>query len=197
MPWPKVAFRPFRQRCAAARADPAQYRSGSVRGHRLLVVYRCGARAARRGRGSAGLHGVHGQRAPLSGHAVWRDSDVGQLADNARRTESQRRCLRIRPRHQPDMSVYAMRMAAVFTISVSTAARRTAALPRWVSYLGYLIALVLLVAAGEHRWTQLVFPSWVLLVSLVILFVRPPNRVRGVEVGSQRRHRDRSAMSQP
>ena len=25
--------------------------------------------------------------------------------------------------------------------------------------------------------------SWVLLVSLVILFVRPPNRVRGVEVG--------------
>jgi hypothetical protein len=81
------------------------------------------------------------------------------------------------------MSVYAMRMAAVFTISVSTAARRTAALPRWVSYLGYLIALVLLVAAGEHRWTQLVFPSWVLLVSLVILFVRPPNRVRRVEVG--------------
>jgi hypothetical protein len=36
----------------------------------------------------------------------------------------------------------AMRMAAVFTISVSTAALRTAALPRWVSYLGYLIALV-------------------------------------------------------
>jgi len=81
------------------------------------------------------------------------------------------------------ISVYAMRMAAVFTISVSTAALRTAALPRWVSYLGYLIALVLLVAAGEHRWTQLAFPSWVLLVSLVILFVRPPNRTRAVEVG--------------
>jgi hypothetical protein len=70
-----------------------------------------------------------------------------------------------------------------FTISVSTAALRTAALPRWVSSLGYLIALVLLVAAGEHRWTQLAFPSWVLLVSLVILFVRPPNRTRAVEVG--------------
>ena len=81
------------------------------------------------------------------------------------------------------ISVYAMRMAAVFTISVSTAALRTAALPRWVSYLGFLIALVLLVAAGEHRWTQLAFPSWVLLVSLVILFVRPPNRTRAVEVG--------------
>jgi hypothetical protein len=34
-------------------------------------------------------------------------------------------------------SVYAMRMAAVFTLSVSTVGLRTSALPRWVSYLGY------------------------------------------------------------
>ena len=80
-------------------------------------------------------------------------------------------------------SVYAMRMAAVFTISVSTVGIRTSGLPRWVSYLGYLIALVLLVAAARQQWTQLVFPSWVLLVSVVILFVRPPNRARTVEVG--------------
>ncbi len=71
------------------------------------------------------------------------------------------------------ISVYAMRMAAVFTISVSTVGLRTAAIPRWVSYLGYLAALVLLVASGEHKWTQLVFPSWVLLLSLVILFTKP------------------------
>jgi hypothetical protein len=77
-------------------------------------------------------------------------------------------------------SVYAMRMAAVFTISVSTVGLRTSGLPRWVSYLGYLIALVLLVAAANQQWTQLVFPSWVLLVSVVILFVRPPNRSRSV-----------------
>ena len=80
-------------------------------------------------------------------------------------------------------SVYAMRMAAVFTISVSTVGIRTSGLPRWVSYLGYLIALVLLVAAANQQWTQLVFPSWVLLVSVVILFVRPPNRAPTVEVG--------------
>ena len=66
-----------------------------------------------------------------------------------------------------------MRMAAVFTLSVSTLGLRTAALPRWVSVLGYVVALVLLVAAGDHKWTQLVFPAWVLLVSLVILFTRP------------------------
>jgi len=79
-------------------------------------------------------------------------------------------------------SVYAMWMAAVFTISVSTVGIRTAGLPRWVSYLGYLIALVLLVAAADQRWLQLVFPSWVLLVSVVIL-VRPGNPARPVEVG--------------
>jgi hypothetical protein len=72
------------------------------------------------------------------------------------------------------ISVYAMRMAAVFTLSVSTLGLRTAGLPRWVSFLGYLVALTLLVAAGEHRWFQLLFPAWVLLVSVVILAVRPP-----------------------
>jgi hypothetical protein len=74
------------------------------------------------------------------------------------------------------ISVYAMRMAAVFTLSVSTVGLRTSGLPRWVSYLGYLVALTLLVAAGEHKWFQLLFPAWVLLVSVVILLVRPPTR---------------------
>ena len=74
------------------------------------------------------------------------------------------------------ISVYAMRMAAVFTLSVSTVGIRAGALPRWVSYLGYASALVLLVAGGEHKWTQLVFPLWVLLVSVVILVTRPPER---------------------
>src|SRR6476661_9835972 len=34
------------------------------------------------------------------------------------------------------VSVYAMRMAAVFTLSVSTVGLRTGAMPRWVVYLG-------------------------------------------------------------
>jgi hypothetical protein len=74
------------------------------------------------------------------------------------------------------ISVYAMRMAAVFTLSVSTVGLRASAMPRWVSYLGYLVALILLVAAGEQKWFQLMFPAWVLLVSVVILFTRPPSR---------------------
>ncbi len=79
------------------------------------------------------------------------------------------------------ISVYAMRMAAVFTLSVSTVGIRAGALPRWVSYLGYASALVLLVAGGEHKWTQLVFPLWVLLVSVVILVTRPPERTGTVD----------------
>lgn len=71
------------------------------------------------------------------------------------------------------VSVYALRMAAVFTLSVSTLGLRTSAMPRWLAYFGYLSAMVLLFAAAEHEWTQLIFPAWVLLVSIVILFTRP------------------------
>jgi hypothetical protein len=37
------------------------------------------------------------------------------------------------------------------------------------------VALLLMVAAGEHKWTQLVFPLWVLLLSVVILLTHPPD----------------------
>ena len=71
------------------------------------------------------------------------------------------------------ISVYAMRMAAVFTLSVSTLGLRMAAFPRWVAFAGYAAALVLLVSAGEHKWTQLVFPLWVLVLSIAILLTKP------------------------
>ena len=74
------------------------------------------------------------------------------------------------------ISVYALRMAAVFTLSVSTVGIRTGALPRWVVYSGYVVALGLMVAAGEHKWVQLIFPAWVLMVSVVILVTTPPDR---------------------
>ncbi|HEU4332538.1 MAG TPA: hypothetical protein VFR40_15600 [Lapillicoccus sp.] len=66
-------------------------------------------------------------------------------------------------------AVYAMRMAAVFTLSVSTVGMRAAAMPRWVTFVGYAVALVLLVASSGQPWLQLAFPAWVLLVSVVIL----------------------------
>ena len=74
------------------------------------------------------------------------------------------------------ITVYAMRMAAVFTVSVSTAGLRASTLPRWVSYVGYVVALALLFGSSEQKWLQLLFPGWVLLLSLFLLLKRPADR---------------------
>jgi len=74
------------------------------------------------------------------------------------------------------ISIYAMRMAAVFTLSVSSVALRTRAVPRWVALLGFVVGIVLLVTGGTNRWVALAFPGWVLLLSVVILLTRPPDR---------------------
>ena len=94
------------------------------------------------------------------------------------------------------ISIYAMRMAAVFTLSVSTLGLRTSGLPRWLAFVGYGVALVLLFGAGEQKWLQLVFPAWVLLVSLVILFTRPPVHPNGGEEQLSPDHPSRRANSE-
>ena len=66
-------------------------------------------------------------------------------------------------------NIYAMRMAAVFTISTSTILLRGALMPKWLAYAGYAIAVVLLVAVGILAWVELLFPVWVFLVSVYIL----------------------------
>jgi hypothetical protein len=69
------------------------------------------------------------------------------------------------------MNVYALRMAGVFMISTSTLGMRTRIFPRWMSYLGFLLAISLLLTSGFFRWLALVFPLWVLLISVYILLV--------------------------
>jgi hypothetical protein len=69
------------------------------------------------------------------------------------------------------MNIYAIKMAGVFMIATSTLAVRTGILPRWMSYLGYALALVLLLTLGLFEWISLVFPLWVLMISLYILIV--------------------------
>lgn len=67
------------------------------------------------------------------------------------------------------MSIYAMRMAAVFTISVATISLRTGVIPKWLAYSGYATALLLLVSVGLTPWIHLLFPLWILLLSVHIL----------------------------
>ena len=68
------------------------------------------------------------------------------------------------------VNVYAVKMASVFMITASTLAIRTRMFPRWMAWLGYALALLLLLSTGYiFFWAPLVFPLWVLLVSMNIL----------------------------
>jgi hypothetical protein len=66
-------------------------------------------------------------------------------------------------------NTYAIKMAGVFMISTSTLFLRLKLMPRWMAFLGYALALLLLLSIGYIIWISLVFPLWVLLISLYIL----------------------------
>jgi hypothetical protein len=64
---------------------------------------------------------------------------------------------------------YALRMAAVFMISLATIWLKTKLMPRWLVAVSYLAALGLLIASDITMWLTLAFPVWVLVVSLLLL----------------------------
>lgn len=66
-------------------------------------------------------------------------------------------------------NVYGLRMAAVFMLSSATMWMRTQVVPRWLAILTALLALVLLVTIGLSPWLPLLFPVWILIVSILIL----------------------------
>lgn len=68
--------------------------------------------------------------------------------------------------------VYAARTAGVFMIVTSTIVWRTEAVPRWVAIAGLVIALLLLLSVRYFQLIIMLFPLWVALVSLFILFTR-------------------------
>ena len=74
------------------------------------------------------------------------------------------------------VNVYAMRMAAVFTLTTVTIARRTEIVSRWLTVAGLVSALVLLIGVGFSPWVELLFPAWILALSIDILVagLRPP-----------------------
>jgi hypothetical protein len=67
------------------------------------------------------------------------------------------------------LNVYAMRMAAVFCLSTVTIARRTSIVSRWLVVAGLVTALVLLIGTGISAWVELLFPAWILALSVDIL----------------------------
>lgn len=77
-------------------------------------------------------------------------------------------------------NIYALRMAGVLLISLATMWLRTGVLPRWLAIATYVVAAVLLVVTSVSLWVTLIFPAWVLGVSVLILYInyrrRPENQ---------------------
>lgn len=70
---------------------------------------------------------------------------------------------------QQVFNVYALKMAAVFMSSLSLLWRRTGVMPKPLAMLTLLLAVVLLVSTSLNPWMVLVFPAWVLIVSIYLL----------------------------
>ena len=64
---------------------------------------------------------------------------------------------------------YAIRMAAVFMISLATIWLKTGLMPKWLVGTTYLVAVSLLIGSDISTWIVLAFPTWVLVVSLLAL----------------------------
>ena len=69
------------------------------------------------------------------------------------------------------ISIYAIRMAGVFMISLGTIWLRTGLMHRGWAFLTYALALVLLVSVSFSPWVPLIFPGWVLAVSVYFLIL--------------------------
>ena len=81
--------------------------------------------------------------------------------------------------HIQAMHVYATRMAAVFMFSTSTITLQTRIAPRWMAFVGYALAAILLLSFESIVWVSLAFPLWVLLFSLCILIENLGQRFAG------------------
>ena len=79
------------------------------------------------------------------------------------------------------MLVVLLRIQAVFVVSTSTLALRSSAFSRWLSYLGYGIALVIFFVPILTEPIGLAFPIWVGILSIALLVRRSdiiPDRER-------------------
>ncbi|AEV71929.1 hypothetical protein MycrhN_1309 [Mycolicibacterium rhodesiae NBB3] len=64
---------------------------------------------------------------------------------------------------------YALRMAAVFMMSLATIWLKTGLMPKWLVGVTYVVAVGLILASDLTMWLTLAFPTWVLVVSLLLL----------------------------
>ena len=69
------------------------------------------------------------------------------------------------------INIYAIRMAGVFMISLGPIWLRTGLMQRGWTFLTYGFALVLLLSVTFSAWVTVIFPGWVLMVSIHFLIL--------------------------
>ncbi len=74
------------------------------------------------------------------------------------------------------INIYAIRMAGVFMLSLGTIWIRTGLMNRNWTFFTYLLALILLLSIAYSLWVTLIFPSWVLVVSVHFLIINYRNQ---------------------
>ena len=70
-------------------------------------------------------------------------------------------------------NVFGVRMAGVFMFSAGTIWLRSGTMPRWMVALTYTVAIVQLFSLGFTLWFTMLFPAWVLVVSVHFLLYPP------------------------
>ena len=67
------------------------------------------------------------------------------------------------------LNIYTIRMEGVFMISLGTIWIRTGLMHRGWAILNYVLALILLLSISLSAWVTVIFPLWVLTISIYIL----------------------------
>lgn len=65
--------------------------------------------------------------------------------------------------------VFALRCAGVFIAAGTTRALRSGLIPRWFAGVSYAVVVVLLLTVARARVVTLLFPAWVVVMSLLVL----------------------------
>ena len=77
------------------------------------------------------------------------------------------------------LNTFGVRLAGVFMFSTGTIWRRSGAAATWVVRLTYGLAVLQVFGPGISLWMTLVFPLWVLIISVHFLVVRPESPIPG------------------
>jgi len=67
--------------------------------------------------------------------------------------------------------IYAIRGAGMYALTTTNLLRQAGIMPTWLAVVSYLLALFLLVSTTLHPVVVLIFPTWVVVASLVV-FIR-------------------------